>query len=735
MAILHIDSRLFFFLIITLMLVLMPPQPSQAVSILVDTAVDDDTSNGNCSLREAITAANTGSAIDGCSAGSLIDTITFADNYTITLDSQLPQITSNIIITGNGAANTIIQASSCNPVTLSGGCTPATYGVLDVADGIFAFLTINNLTIANGNTTEGGGIDNAGRLVVSNAIFSSNFATNQGGGIRNNVTGSLTVSNTTFSANRANFGGGIFNNNGTITSIANTTFSGNSAIFQGGGFNNAGPVNEITNCTFSENSASIGGGIYNFVGRPITKITNTIIAKSLSGGNCSGPAPITSINNLTDSGGCSSWDSTNWPTTLDPDDLGSLISNGGPTLTHALLGTAATNPAIDTGDASTCAIKDQRGVTRPTTCDIGAYEHILSLTVTKSEDTADGTCDSDCSLREAISIAGGGLTITFAGNSSITLGSPLPQITSEFTITGNGAANTIIQASSCNPVTLPGGCTPATYGVLDVADGIFAFLTINNLTIANGNTTEGGGIDNAGRLVVSNAIFSSNFATNQGGGIRNNVTGSLTVSNTTFSANRANFGGGIFNNNGTITSIANTTFSGNSAIFQGGGFNNAGPVNEITNCTFSENSASIGGGIYNFVGRPITKITNTIIAKSLSGGNCSGPAPITSINNLTDSGGCSSWDSTNWPTTLDPADLGPLISNGGPTLTHALLGTAATNPAINTGDTSTCLNPPVSGKDQRGVTRPQGSDCDIGAFEYVSFPWPMFLPAISNSVE
>jgi hypothetical protein len=57
------------------------------------------------------------------------------------------------------------------------------------------------------------------------------------------------------------------------------------------------------------------------------------------------------------------------------------------------------------------------------------------------------------------------------------------------------------------------------------------------------------------------------------------------------------------------------------------------------------------------------------------------------------------------------AGLGPLADNGGPTLTHALL---AGSPAIDAADDGIC---PAT--DQRGVTRPQGAACDVGAYEYM----------------
>jgi len=60
--------------------------------------------------------------------------------------------------------------------------------------------------------------------------------------------------------------------------------------------------------------------------------------------------------------------------------------------------------------------------------------------------------------------------------------------------------------------------------------------------------------------------------------------------------------------------------------------------------------------------------------------------------------------------------LGPLADNGGPTWTHALL---AGSPAIDAADDAACVAPPINGVDQRGVARPQGVGCDVGAFERV----------------
>jgi CSLREA domain-containing protein len=93
-------------------------QPVHAAAIAVNTATDVvNASDGLCSLREAITAANANTASGGaageCVAGAAAgaDTISFAANYTITLApalGQLPAVNSLITINGRGASNTVI---------------------------------------------------------------------------------------------------------------------------------------------------------------------------------------------------------------------------------------------------------------------------------------------------------------------------------------------------------------------------------------------------------------------------------------------------------------------------------------------------------------------------------------------------------------------------------------------------------------------------------------------------
>ena len=255
-----------------------------------------------------------------------------------------------------------------------------------------------------------------------------------------------------------------------------------------------------------------------------------------------------------------------------------------------------------------------------------------SWTVTKNADTDDGLCDRDCSLREAIYAANSGDTIVFSRNLTITLLSQLPTISTRISIKGRGAMKTIIQASKCNPRTLPRGCKPASYRVFEVDRG--GNLTLDGVTVQYGNCDgwcanageHGGGIYNAGTLSVKNSIVSYNIAAWEGGGIYSAVKGRLTIANSSITNNRADFsgggissassatvsnskifsngslsyGGGISNGEGGRLTLNNSTLWNNGADYDGGGIYSVGTSLKLSGCSIYENSAgNNGGGIHN----------------------------------------------------------------------------------------------------------------------------------------
>ena len=301
----------------------------------------------------------------------------------------------------------------------------------------------------------------------------------------------------------------------------------------------------------------------------------------------------------------------------------------------------------------------------------------------------------------------------------------------DVSISGAGASSTTVDGTHSGTVfTITGGTVTLQYltianGSGDTSGGIFnsgGSVTVSNSTVSGNAASFGGGIRNHAILTVSNSTISGNSVGSfRGGGLFNQ--GTLTVSNSTVSGNSAALGGGIYNS-GTLT-VSNSTVSGNSASSGGGTFNNGGTL-AMNNSTLAGNSAFLsGGGILNN-GSSLT-VGNTIIANSPSGADCAGSLNNDSGGNLADDGSCnftaaSSRNSTD--PNLDPAGL---KDNGGSTKTIALM---PGSPAI---DAALSCPPPAT--DQRGIARPQGSGCDIGAFELeqqLAFAWSGFFAPVDN---
>ncbi len=353
-----------------------------------DQTVINNNDSGAGSLRKAITDVGDG------------ETITFDTDYTITLASEL-SIAKSLTITGTGAGNTIIQANA-NPNT-------ATYRVFNISSGT---VTISDMTIRNGNTTNnGGGIyHDSATLTLNNCTVSGNTASNYGGGIYKYV-GTLTMTNCTVSGNTADDSGGIHNYVGNLT-MTNCTVSGNTAndgSWSGGGLTNESDVSTITNCTFANNTSTYndGGGIFLYAGT--LNIKNTIVANN---NGYSGPADYYySSGTLTDNGynlveitnvgagaGGFSNGTNNDIVGAGTYNLSTTLEENNTTNGTWTLKTTDGSAAINAGDPDNIAnngvaipTTDQRGANRKDATDIGAYEYwddAGSLPVTLSIFTA-----------------------------------------------------------------------------------------------------------------------------------------------------------------------------------------------------------------------------------------------------------------------------------------------------------------------------------------------------------
>ena len=196
-----------------LLLTFAGPNAAHAAAIAVTATNDELNTDGDCSLREAIQAANTDTGVDSCLSGNGADTIMVpAGTYTLSLPSLEDSNTSgdldivgDLTIHGAGAASTIIDGGDIDRV-------------FDVQIG--ANVAISGLTITNGSSgpaNDGGGIRNAGTLTVNSSVIDRNWAGNNdsyesgasGGEIFNS--GVLTLIDTAVSDNDALDGGGIVN--------------------------------------------------------------------------------------------------------------------------------------------------------------------------------------------------------------------------------------------------------------------------------------------------------------------------------------------------------------------------------------------------------------------------------------------------------------------------------------------------------------------------------------------
>jgi hypothetical protein len=213
---------------------------------------------GTCTLDDAITAANTDTAIGSCTAGSGADTIVLSGNVTLGVDTPgaLPTITSEITLVGS---NFFVSGNNA-------------YRVFDVAPS--GDFTINDTTIQDGYYSgSGGGIFNAGTLELNNSVVRDNVAGGDAGGIFS-FSGTVTLNNSAVSDNSAGRNGGGIYNYETLT-LNNSTISGNSADFDGGGIYNFRGVVNVNDSLITGNEAGESGGIYNYQGN-VTLINSTI---------------------------------------------------------------------------------------------------------------------------------------------------------------------------------------------------------------------------------------------------------------------------------------------------------------------------------------------------------------------------------------------------------------------------------------------------------------------------
>ena len=376
------------------------PIVAQPAQINVTTLLDEDVDNANCSLREAIVAANTDAANKGCSAGLGADTIRFTVQGIIVLTANLPNITRSLSIIGPGItklavdgdeqfkmfyfyfkeedddASYLLKGLSLIDGSSPIGSSPAVHlldGVTVVVEdalilgmkrtgadaggaigGQSATLTVRRTTFFNNSTLDsiGGAISvsSSSTLTVEDSLFVGNSTTgaaSDGGAISVGNGSSVTLRRSTFSGNVSSDDGGaiaLFAANASVT-IESCTFTGNSAAALGGAFSLSAGTATISNTVFAGNLINPPPG----AGTPTSNISHT------------GSATLTSLghNLIGDNEGAATAFPAGNPnvnadyvgTAASPisPGLGALQNNGGPTRTHQV---QAASPLIDTGSCA-----------------------------------------------------------------------------------------------------------------------------------------------------------------------------------------------------------------------------------------------------------------------------------------------------------------------------------------------------------------------------------------------
>ncbi len=633
---------------------------------------------------------------------------------------------SNSTISGNmatGAGGTGPTSGSGGGILLDGGTLTVTGSMISGNSSVRAgggieissivreaTVTISSSNFSN-NTTgptpgNGGGLHvtapmgaNPTTLNITGGTFISNVASAEGGGLWNDVAGTMTVSNVTIAGNKASGaaadqgGGGVFNNGGT-TNITNSTIAGNiadGAAGSGGGILNDGGSLTVTGGTIAGNvSNRAGGGIEATAQNrdSVVELTDVSIL-----GNTTGNSPG-------NGGGIHVTDTSAVTTTSTFTITNGLISSnvanqegGGVWNDTGVMTITGTTIIGNTANVANAASDAQGGG--------GVFNNggtIIIDSATISKNTIGGTPGTD---------DGGAGIFNDGRNSPGTITITNTTISENSTTTGSGNGGGILNIGDADTVatvtitggTIDGNTAARAGGGIETNAGV---VSITSVTVS-GNTANinGGGlhVTGAGSVNVTTSTFSGNTALNEGGGLWNSsdAAGTISVDSSTISGNTAKFGGGLFNDGtaGTI-SLVNSTVSGNKASIDGGGIDDEGGTLNVSLTTITNNTAVNSGGINADTGTTLN-VTNSIVAGNTATTDADTNATISTTFNFV--GG-------------DPM-LGALQDNGGPTFTHAPL---AGSPVVDAGDPAFTSPPDF---DQRGTGFPRviGTTVDLGSVE------------------
>lgn len=335
----------------------------------------------------------------------------------------------------------------------------------------------------------------------------------------------------------------------------------------------------------------------------------------------------------------------------------------------------------------------------------------------------DGVCETasgngQCTLRAAVAELNASSTrsVAYILPQTITLASVLPNAMRSMELVGESQADVVIDASGVGPMIAFGD-----HGVR---------LTLSDLTYRNGSAhiyhnfrqglalvadhirvvgcTQFSDLPTQATLRIVDSTFEANTDT-----LVTFSGDTATIDRSTFVDNTGNVDGTLYFIYGDVT-ITNSTFARNTGDAGAVLFNNATAT--VTHNTFADNVATgafRGGAASQYSGATSTWTNNLVVNNTGTQGACNLSGVVTSRGgNLgfpadNDTSPCY-FDDASDPAPVDPR-IAPLADNGGLTRTVAI---PVGSPALDAAATAGCL-----AIDQRGVARPQGARCDIGAFE------------------
>lgn len=748
-----------------------------AVRAASAVSVEGDTDDGactwdDCSLREAINAANTTAGADTIylsAAAAGVSAAAAGLAAVIQLESSLPTITSDMAIIGEGPELTDIDLQgNGRAFDVSAGAGPVN-------------VSIRGLTVRNGSATGGPGLvvrdgatfhgmdlafrDNestagsGGAMVVvggetSVVLEDVDFDGNQTlanfpGGALELASGSFTMMGGSFTNNRSPaWGGAVRGFNMDLVHFEGTVFDGNAVLaggFGGGAMFIENPAAEdgvviLDGVTITNNTTATGGngggGAYLRVGLDVTITDATITGNDGSstgwGGGLHLQGSQVTITNSTIQGNTAQIgggiylgdaDVTLTETTVDGNTGqqrgGGILSAGASSLMTT--GGSVSGNTTGTGDGAGMVAQQDSDLELVGTVFAGNQAPSTSVGGAMSLFGNSQLTGTGIEIRDNMAGAGGGIYYAGAAGSTLSL--------DDATVSGNHATG---QGFSGGGIFAEGnGAITITNSVLDDNEaedgsggGIFAFAPVSvdltgSMVTNNRATVSGGGIWTRGPTTITTTQVRGNDAGSNGGGF---IGGSpSTVTQSSFDGNTAGAkGGGIFlvQDQAGIPQVVNTTISGNTAL-DGGGVATLGALDLIHVSLVGNVGTGSAGGVYvystgnnSIIGA--LQATNTVFQGNTGPAGAlsctvAGGSATSGGGNVTDDTSCG-FAQTSDQSGVDPMLDATLADNGGATPTHApLAGSPVLDAGVDAGVTD----------DQTGAARSDGAP-DSGAKEGVA---------------